>query len=51
MNPTQHLPTSYIKLVEAHEVILLDLSDVVVLEVDDHGVSSDLLGDGDQTCL
>lgn len=43
--------TPYVKLVKAYEIIFLDLSDVVVLEVNDHCVSIDLLGDRDLTCL
>lgn len=42
---------SYIKLVKAYEIVFFDLSDVIVLEVYDHCVFSDLLGDGDLTCL
>lgn len=45
------LQTSYIKLMKAYEIIFLDLSDVVVLEVNHHGVFSDLLGDRDQSWL
>lgn len=41
---------SYIELVKAYEIIFLDLSDVIVLEVDDHCVFSDLLGNGDLPC-
>lgn len=36
---------------KAYEIIFLDLGDVIVLEVDDHCVFSDLLGDRDLTCL
>lgn len=42
---------SYVKLVKADEIIFLDLSEVVVLEVNDHGVFRDLLGDRDLACL
>lgn len=41
---------AYIKLVQAYKIIFLDVGDVVVLEVNDQGVFSDLLGDGDLTC-
>lgn len=43
--------TSYIKFVKANEIIFLDLSDVVVLEVNDHCFFSNLLRDSDLTCL
>lgn len=36
---------------KTYEIVFLDLSDVIVLEVYDHCVLSDLLGDGDLTCL
>lgn len=49
-NPTP-VRISYIKLVKANEIIFLDLSDVIVLEVNDHCVFRDLLGDRDLTCL
>ena len=41
---------AYIKLVQAYKIIFLDVGDVVVLEVNDQGVFSDLLGHGDLTC-
>lgn len=35
---------------KTYEIVFLDLSDVIVLEVNNHCVFSDLLGDRDLTC-
>lgn len=45
-----HLEISYVKLAKAFKVVFLDLSDVIVLEINEHGVLRDLLRNSNEGC-
>lgn len=45
-----HLEISYIKLAKAFKVVFLDLSDVIVLEINEYGVLRNLLRNSNEGC-